>query len=107
MSLFISIYKLSTYRKLCKLFNRPSNCSCVCTPCRSGRSAASALWRTVRAGTVVVGGGAGGVGCSRGFEIVIAAGRVDVWSSLRSRRDSRAANSQDVDRMVVGSRLGF
>ena len=58
-------------------------------------------------GTVVVGGGAGGVGCSRGFEIVIAAGRVDVWSSLRSRRDSRAANSQDVDRMVVGSRLGF
>jgi hypothetical protein len=36
---------------------RSLSCSWVCTPCSKGHKAASAVWSTVQAGTVAVGGG--------------------------------------------------
>ena len=56
MSLLSSHYWFTTYHRLCILFRRLSSCSHVCTPCKSGWSAASALWGTVWAETVIVGG---------------------------------------------------
>ena len=44
---------------------------------------------------------------AKGFEMMIAAGSIDVWRSPRSQRDSGVAYSQDVDRTQLGSRLGF
>lgn len=48
---------MDTDRNSSRLCIRASSCSCVWTPFNNGRNAASAVWRTVRAGTVAVGGG--------------------------------------------------
>ena len=39
--------------------------------------------------------------------MIIADGSVDVWRSPRSQRDSGGVYLQDVDRKLLGSRLGF